>query len=514
MSTFQYEDLLSVEARNFLEFLHRRFDSKRLDLLQNRKRQRQQPLQFATATENIRGGAWQVASAPADLQDRRVEITGPAEPKMIINALNSGAQVFMADFEDSLSPTWNNVVAGQIALYQAVRKNLELRSEEKTYKLQDKLATLVVRPRGLHLNESHYLVDGEEMAGALFDFGLYFFHNAQELLKRGSGPYFYLPKLETHQEAAWWNEVFNSAQDHLKIPRGKIRATVLIETISAAFEMDEILYVLREHAAGLNAGRWDYIFSLIKRFQEDPTKILPDRAQVTMTTGFMNSYCQLLVQTCHKRGAHAMGGMSAFIPNRREPETTEKALAQVRQDKKREATMGFDGTWVAHPDLIPVAREEFDKVLGSSPNQKNKPLALFDVPASALVDTQIPEASITEAGVRNNIRVALQYIEKWLQGTGAVALNNLMEDAATAEISRSQLWQWLRHGSHLKDGTEINRDWMGRVFREEVAKLERQESRELPQATEVLKDLIFAPVYSDFLTLNANRLLKNNHPHS
>ena len=432
--------LLSSEALHFLNELHRKFNSRRQELLNKRHLRAEElkkggTLQFLSETKSIRESSWQVAAAPADLNDRRVEITGPAEAKMIINALNSSAKVFMADFEDSLSPTWFNLVEGQKALYQAVRKNLEFTNETgKQYRLQSKTATLVVRPRGWHLEEPNLQVSGEVMSGSLVDFGLYFFHNAKELLARGSGPYFYLPKMESHLEARLWNDVFNFAQDALKIPRGTIRATCLIETLPAAFEMEEILFELREHAAGLNAGRWDYIFSLIKKFHFNSKMILPDRAQVTMSTPFMKAYCDLLVRTCHRRGAHAMGGMSAFIPNRKEPEVTKQALMNVTQDKAREANLGFDGTWVAHPDLIAVAEVEFNKVLGSQPNQKNK-IPAVEVKGPELLNTSIEGGAVSEAGVRSNIRVCLLYIEKWLGGLGAVALNNLMEDAATAEIS-------------------------------------------------------------------------------
>lgn len=498
------EKIFSSDAKQFLNFLHKRFDLIRRELLQVRVQRRGKKLDFLPETASIRSSQWSVASAPADLNDRRVEITGPAEPKMIINALNCGAKVFMADFEDSLSPTWKNICDGQVALAQAIRRELEFSNENgKTYRLNEKTATLVVRPRGLHLVEENYLVDGEPISGSLLDFGLYFFHNAQELLKRGSGPYFYLPKLESHHEARWWNQVFIAAQEYLKIPNGTIRATVLIETIPAAYEMDEILYVLRDHASGLNAGRWDYIFSFIKRFQLDSAHIFPDRGQVTMTTDFMNSYCQLLVQTCHKRGAHAMGGMSAFIPNRKEPEVTERALAQVTADKRREATLGFDGTWIAHPDLLAIAQKEFDQVLKTQPNQKSV-IPKLVVGAHQLIDTQIAESAITEAGVRNNISVALQYIDKWIHGTGAVAINNLMEDAATAEISRSQLWQWMHLGVEIRGGAKITQEWLHQVCDEEFKAL-----RVSGKAYDVFRKLVFNPKFEDFLTTVAYPLLRD-----
>ena len=370
---------------------------------------------------------------------------------MMINALNSGAKVFMADLEDALSPTWSNVVGGQVAIADAVRRTLALDTAEKSYRLNDTTATLVVRPRGWHLEERHVLVDGVPMSASLFDAGLFLFHDAAELLARGSGPYLYLPKLESHLEARLWNDVFVHAQGTLGIPSGSVRATVLIETILAAFEMDEILYELREHAAGLNAGRWDYIFTLIKRFRDDPAMVLPDRGQVTMAVPFMRAYTRLLVATCHRRGAHAIGGMSAFIPNRREPEVTANALAKVREDKDRESGDGFDGTWVAHPDLVPVAMAEFDRVLGDRPNQKSAP-GDPTVPADALLDIAVPGGHATEAGARQDVSVTLRYLDAWLRGNGAAAIDNLMEDAATAEISRSQLWQWRRHGTLLDDG--------------------------------------------------------------
>jgi malate synthase len=401
----------------------------------------------------MRESEWSVAPAPADLNDRRVEITGPADAKMTINALNSGAKVFMADFEDSLSPTWANVIGGQAALQDAVRRTLSFTSSEgKSYALGESLATLVVRPRGWHLVERHLEVDGKPISASLFDFGLYFFHNAAEALGRGSGPYFYLPKMQSHREARLWNDVFTWAQEQLGIAHGSIRATVLIETIWAAFEMDEILYELRDHAAGLNAGRWDYIFSIIKCFAATPDQaLLPDRAQVTMAVPFMRAYQQLLVKTCHRRGAHAIGGMSAFIPNRREPDVTEQALAKVREDKEREAGDGSDGTWVAHPDLVPVAMDVFDRALGDHPNQKYRQRNDLSVEAGQLLDFNVPGGEVTEAGLATNVSVGVRYIDAWLAGTGAAALDNLMEDAATAEISRSQIWQWVKAGKFNRE---------------------------------------------------------------
>ncbi|MBZ0307167.1 MAG: malate synthase A, partial [Anaerolineae bacterium] len=411
----EYSQILTPQALSFIARLHRTFNPRRLELLQKRT-ERQVALDagimptFLAETASVRQAEWQVAPTPPDLQDRRVEITGPAERKMMINALNSGAKVFMADLEDALSPTWDNVMQGQSCLKEAVRRTLRLETEAKTYELNKELAVLMVRPRGLHLVEKNVLVDGEPISASLFDFGLYFLHNVRVLLERNTGPYFYLPKLESHLEARWWNEVFLAAQDALDIPSGTIRATVLIETIMAAFEMEEILYELREHAAGLNAGRWDYIFSVIKKFSGRADLVLPDRAQVTMTVPFMRAYTELLIQTCHKRGAHAIGGMAAFIPNRREPEITEVALAKVREDKERESRDGCDGTWVAHPDLIPVAKAVFVKMLGDRPHQKGRLREEVSIQPEALLDIRVPDGNITEAGVRNNISVALHYL--------------------------------------------------------------------------------------------------------
>jgi malate synthase len=446
------ERVLTPDALEFLGRLHREFEPRRQEILSARHDRAArvatgESLDFLSGTASVRDSEWSVAPAPADLDDRRVEITGPAEAKMTINALNSGAKVFMADFEDALSPTWENVVGGQAALQDAVRRTLSFTSPEgKQYRLGDQLATLLVRPRGWHLVERHLEVDGSPISGSLFDFGLYLLHNGAEALSRGSGPYFYLPKMQSHLEARLWNDVFIWAQDVVGVPRGSIRATVLIETIWAAFEMDEILFELREHAAGLNAGRWDYIFSIIKAFAARPSLVLPDRAQVTMAVPFMRAYTQLLVKTCHRRGAHAMGGMSAFIPNRREPEVTANALAKVTEDKEREATDGFDGTWVAHPDLVPVAMGVFDKALGEHPNQKYRQRHDVSVDAAQLLDFAIPGGQVTEAGLAANVSVGVRYIDSWLHGVGAAAIDNLMEDAATAEISRSQVWQWVSEG--------------------------------------------------------------------
>ncbi len=504
--------VLTPEALAFVAGLHRRFNPARQALLADRERRQAEfdagavPA-FLDETAAVREGEWTVAPAPADLDDRRVEITGPTDRKMVINALNSGASCFMADFEDALSPTWPNVIEGQASLADAIRRRVDFTSAEgKSYRLAEKTATLIVRPRGWHLPERHVTVDGEPVSASLFDFGLFFFHNARELLERGSGPYFYLPKLEGHREARLWNDVFLAAQEALGIPRGTIRATVLIETILAAFEMDEILYELREHAAGLNAGRWDYIFSMIKKFRNRGDFVLPDRAQVTMAVPFMKCYAELLVKTCHRRGAHAMGGMAAFIPNRRDAEVTERALAKVREDKKREAGQGFDGTWVAHPDLVSIAREEFDPVLGERPNQKDRRRHDVVHGDCDLLETGILGGEVTEAGVRSNVSVAIQYVEAWLGGNGAVAIYNLMEDAATAEISRAQLWQWIRHRTPLSDGRAMNPDVYCAIRDEEVAKLRAErgdDARFLDRAVELLDGLVLGAEFVPFLTLPA-----------
>jgi len=508
------ETVLTPEALGFVAQLHRSFNPRRQRLLGER-RDRQARFDagelptFLPNTHEVRSDPdWRVAPAPADLDDRRIEITGPVEPKMMINALNSGAKVFMGDFEDALSPTWQNVVTGQWAVAEAVRRRLTFQTDEKTYALGDAgLATLVIRPRGWHLDEAHVLVDGSPISASLFDFGLVFFHNAQEQLARGSGPYFYLPKLESHLEAELWNDVFVAAQEGLGVPQGSIRATVLIETILAAFEMEEILYELRHHAAGLNAGRWDYIFSLIKKLRRRPDMILPDRAQVTMAVPFMRAYQQLLVATCHRRGAHAIGGMSAFIPNRREPEVTERALAAVREDKRREAGDGSDGTWVAHPDLVPVAGEIFDAQLGERPNQKDVSPAVSPT-AADLLNVEIEGGAITEAGVRTNVSVALQYLASWLAGNGAAAINNLMEDAATAEISRSQLWQWRVHRAALDDGTPMTAERYTAIRDEELGRLRSSvPDYRWTDASALLDELVLTDEFVDFLTLPAYPLL-------
>jgi malate synthase len=502
-------EVLTPEALDFAAQLHRSFNAERVRLLQDRAR-RQARLDAGEMPDFLpnpiesRDPGWRVAPAPPDFDDRRVEITGPAEPKMMINALNSGASVFMCDFEDALSPTWGNVVTGHWAVGQAVRRALTFETDEKAYALNDRIATLCIRPRGWHLEEAHVLVEGSPISASFFDFGIWFFHNARETLARGSGPYLYLPKLESHLEAALWDRIFVAAQEALDIPHGSVRATVLIETILAAFEMDEILFELREHAAGLNAGRWDYIFSIIKKFRANPDFVLPDRASVTMTVPFMRAYTELLVQTCHRRGAHAIGGMAAFIPSRRDPEVNDRAMAAVRADKVRESGDGFDGTWVAHPDLVPLAREVFDGVLDDRPNQKDRLRPEVRVTARDLVDVAIPNGAVTEAGVRANVSVGLAYLASWLSGNGAAAINNLMEDAATAEISRSQLWQWRVHRVALDDGTPLTPDRYAAIRDEELGDL-RAASPDAPwaDAAALLDDLVGSDDYAEFLTLGA-----------
>src|SRR5581483_4325526 len=469
-------ELLCDRALEFLATLHREFEPRRRELLSLRAERRRLlaaggSLDFLAETREVREGDWQVAPVPPDLRDRRVEITGPTDRKTVINALNSGAQGFMADFEDANSPSWANMTAGQANLIDAVEGTIEYTSPDgREYRLGSELATLLVRPRGWHLPERHLLVGGEPLAGALMDFGLYAFHNARRLVERGSGPYLYLPKLESHLEARLWKDVFARTERELGLDRGTMKATVLIETVPAVFEMDESLYELREHSAGLNAGRWDYMFSMIKCFRERPEFVLPDRGKVTMTVPFMRAYTELLVKTCHRRGAHAMGGMAALLPSRTDPGANRAAIAGVRADKRREATDGFDGTWVAHPDVVPVARDEFDKVLGERPNQIGRLREDVEVGAAELLDVRSAGGDVTEDGLRNNVNVAIQYISSWLQGNGAAAIHGLMEDAATAEIARSQVWQWLRHGVTLAGGGRVTRELVREV---EDSELER-----------------------------------------
>src|SRR5581483_5477492 len=489
------DEILSGDALAFVADLQRTFGERRAELLAARGARQERLLagelpDFLEETRAIRDDPdWRVAEPPPDLRERRVEITGPTDRKMVINALNSGANVFMADFEDANSPTWSNLLEGQRNMIDAIEKTISLDTGEKSYRLAERTATLLVRPRGWHLPERHVLVDGEPMSGSLFDFGLFMFHSARRALANGTGPYFYLPKLESHREARLWNDVFVHPQDALGIPRGTIRATVLIETILAAFEMEEILYELREHSAGLNAGRWDYIFSVIKKFRHRDDFVLPDRSAVTMTVPFMRAYTELLVQTCHKRGAFAMGGMAAFIPNRRDPEVTEAALARVREDKAREAGDGFDGTWVAHPDLVETATAEFDAVLGERPNQIDRQRPDVSVTAEQLLSVPDTPGEITEAGIRQNVSVGIQYLAAWLNGTGAAAIDNLMEDVATAEISRSQLWQWVRHG-------RVDRERVQAVADEEVAAL--PDMPRLDEARRVFEQVALADELVEF----------------
>jgi malate synthase len=513
LSNSEKEKIFSKEALNFAAHLHQKFNTKRVKLLEKRKEQQEKinngefPT-FLSDTNKIRTEDWQVALAPNDLQDRRIEITGPTEAKMMINALNSEAKVFMADIEDSLSPSWENITNAQVNLYKAVRKTLEFTADKngKHYKLNSKTATLVVRPRGWHLEEKNILVDGKPISGSILDFAIFFYNNADELLKRQSGPYFYLPKLENAVEARLWNEIFVEAQNYCNIPQGTIRATVLLETILAAFEMDEILFELKDHVSGMNAGRWDYIFSMIKRFAKHSDFILPDRNKITMTVPFMRSYTKLLVQTCHKRKAHAIGGMSAFIPSRKDQEINKTAISQVTKDKQREADDGFDGTWVAHPDLVPVALNIFTKVLGENPHQKNKLDLSYHITDKELIAPQIKDEFITEEGLRNNITVSLKYLSAWLNGLGAVAINNLMEDAATAEIARAQIWQWIHHDANLKDGRSVNKNLYEQIKQEELTKIEPMNEC-LKNAESILDNLVLSKNFEEFLTVPSSRYL-------
>ncbi len=515
----RHAQVLAPEALAFVAELQRRFGPARERLLA-RRAERQEAFDagrlpdFLPETRSVREAEWRVAPVPADLQNRRVEITGPVERKMMINALNSGAPGYMVDFEDSLAPTWENLIEGQINLTDAIERTISFdQGDGRVYRLNEQVATMLVRPRGWHLHEKHLLVDGRPVSASLFDFGLYFCRNARRLLDRGSGPYFYLPKLESHLEARLWNEVFVFAQERVGLPQGSIKATVLVETLPAAFEMEEILYELRDHSAGLNAGRWDYIFSAIKKLRNRPDKVLPDRGQVSMTVPFMRAYSELLVKTCHRRGAFAMGGMAAFIPSRRDPQVNELALARVREDKERESRDGFDGTWVAHPDLVPVALEVFDQALGDRPNQLGKQRPEVSVTAADLLDFAVPGGAVSEAGVRTNISVGVQYIESWLRGVGAAAINNLMEDAATAEISRAQVWQWVRHGVRLEEGPAVTRDLVRRLQEDEVQKLRGAwgaalvaKSR-LDEAARVFEQVAMAEDFPEFLTLPAYEAL-------
>jgi malate synthase len=518
--TPEFSEVLTPEALAFVETLERTFGARRLELLQ-RRHERQAAISagqlptFLPETTHIRAGNWQVGATPDDLQKRWVEITGPTDRKMVINALNSGADIFMADFEDANSPTWSNMVQGHINLRDAIERTIDfVQADGRAYKLNEKIAVLLVRPRGWHLDERHVLCDGKPISGALFDFGMYFFHNHARLKAKGTGPYFYLPKLESHLEARLWNDVFNLAQDTLGVSRGTIKVTVLIETILAAFEMDEILYELRDHITGLNAGRWDYIFSCIKKFHQDATRIFPDRAQVTMTVPFMRAYTELLVKTCHRRGAHAMGGMAAFIPSRRDPQVNEVALARVKEDKLRESRDGFDGTWVAHPDLVPTAYKVFADALNEQPHQKARLRDEVNTTAEQLINFAVPNGQVTEAGLRLNINVGILYIESWLRGNGAAAIYNLMEDAATAEISRAQVWQWLHHGVTLADGRKITAELYSSLLAEEVEKIKTMVGAETfaagqyQRAIELFNQLATAPTFEEFLTLGAYQYLE------
>ncbi|MDX1903841.1 MAG: malate synthase A [Thermonemataceae bacterium] len=510
-----YPEILTKEAQEFLLHLHQKFSSTRQELLQKRQ-ERAKSIQkgnlpdFLPETQAIREGSWQVATIPQDLQDRRVEITGPVDKKMVINALNSGAKVFMADFEDANAPTWDNCLEGQINLKNANLRQIDFTAENgKTYQLNEQTAVLKVRPRGWHLVEKHFLIANEAISASLFDFGLYFFHNAKNLLAKGTAPYFYLPKLESHLEARLWNEVFVEAQNYLQIPQGTIKVTVLIETILAAYEMEEIIYELREHLAGLNAGRWDYIFSTIKKLHHLPEAKFPDRSQITMQVPFMRAYAQNLVKVCHKRGAHAIGGMSAFIPSRKDEEVNKNAFAKVKADKELEASNGYDGTWVAHPDLVAVAQEAFDKVLGSKKHQKEILREDVQVTAEDLRNFSIEGGKITEQGLRANINVGILYIESWLSGLGAAALYNLMEDAATAEISRAQVWQWLKTKATLEDGRIIDIALYEDLRNQEIQKCKdllgeaRIEKGYLDKAIKIFDELVKDEHFVEFLTIPA-----------
>ena len=510
--------ILTPAAIDFIAALHTKFEATRQGLLQRRVDVQNRidggwRPDFLPETKSVRDGTWRVTPAPADLLDRRVEITGPVDRKMIINGLNSGATHYMADFEDSSAPTWENLITGQLNLRDAIAGTISLedKARGKTYALKEKTAVLIVRPRGWHLDEAHMLVDGKPVSGGLFDFGLYVFHNAKTLLGKGTGPYFYLPKMESHLEARLWAEVFAFAENALGIPHGSIRATVLIETILAAFEMDEILYELRDYIVALNCGRWDYIFSFIKKFRNRADFVLPDRGQVTMESHALRSYSRLLIKTCHRRGAHAMGGMAAQIPIKNDADANAAAFARVRADKEREARDGHDGTWVAHPDLVPVAREIFDKFMPGA-NQLGKPI-------DSAVYTQadilaIPAGSITEAGLRQNIRVGVQYVEAWLRGIGCVPLYNLMEDAATAEISRAQIWQWVRHGARMSDGRPVTAELVNTLLADELAALKANNlaGARIDDAAGIFTQIALAPQFQDFLTLPAYQmLLKDEH---
>ena len=513
----RYDEILTPDALAFIAGLQRQFDARRKELLAARAaRQKRfdagETPDFLAETAAIRAGDWRVAPLPAELLERRVEITGPVDRKMIVNALNSGAKVFMADFEDANSPTWSNCLDGQINLKDRWAGKIDFTEPTtgKAYKLGPKPAVLIIRPRGWHLDEAHVTVDGQAMSGSLFDFGLYVFHNAKAALAAGSGPWFYLPKLESHLEARLWNDVFVAAQEALGIANGTIKATVLIETLPAAFEMDEILYELRDHMAGLNCGRWDYIFSFIKKLAKNPAYVLPDRGQVVMGKAFLRAYSLLLIKTCHRRGAFAMGGMAAQIPVKNNPTANDAAFARVRADKEREAGDGHDGTWVAHPDLVPVAMEVFDRLM-PGPNQLDKKREDVTIGKAQLLE--VHEGSRTEQGLRDNIRVGVQYMEAWLRGRGAVPIYNLMEDAATAEISRAQIWQFVKYGVELEGGLKVTPAWFETVFDEEMDKVKSEVGEaafaggRFPEAVKLFKQLSLAPDFADFLTLPAYQMI-------
>ena len=511
--TPEFDEILTNDALLFVEKLEKKFGERRRELLKKRE-DRQSEIDngilpdFLSSTQDIRSGTWQVAPPPHDLLDRRVEITGPVDRKMIINALNSGVKVFMADFEDSNSPTWENNINGQINLRDAANRTINFSNPKngKFYELNNQIATLMVRPRGWHLEEKNVLLNGCSVSASIFDFALYFFHNAKSLIANGTAPYFYLPKLESHIEARLWNDIFVMAQDELNIPQGSIKATVLIETILAAFEMDEILFELKDHSVGLNCGRWDYIFSFIKKFRNHSNFVLPDRAEVTMGRHFLKSYVDLLIQTCHKRGAHAMGGMAAQIPIKNDDAANQRALDKVQEDKEREANAGHDGTWIAHPGLTQIALDAFDSVM---PNPNQLDIKRSDVAVTASDLLKVPTGVITEEGVRENIRVGVQYVESWLRGNGCVPLYNLMEDAATAEIGRAQLWQWINHNAILDDGRSISMELYTSLLKDEIEKLKIQmgdelfESRKFKLAISLFSDMVLKNEFDDFLTLPA-----------
>ncbi|WP_326637360.1 malate synthase A [Streptosporangium sp. NBC_01755] len=511
----RFDEILTPEALAFVATLQREFDGRRLELLQARQARQAElsaggTLDFLPETRHVRESEWHVASPAPGLEDRRVEITGPVDRKMTINALNSGAKVWLADFEDANAPTWENTVNGQLNLRDALDRTIDFSAGEKSYALKPdtELATIVVRPRGWHLEEKHLTLDGAPFSASLVDFGLYFFHSAQRQIAKGKGPYFYLPKMESHLEARLWNDVFVRAQELLGITQGTIRATVLIETYPAAFEMEEILYELRDHSAGLNAGRWDYLFSVIKKFRTRGREfLLPERNAVTMTAPFMRAYTELLVSTCHRRGAHAIGGMAAFIPSRRDPEVNKIALEKVTADKTRESGDGFDGSWVAHPDLVPICRDVFDAVLGSRPNQLDRLREDVSVSAADLLAVAKTPGDITEAGLRNNVDVALRYLAAWMGGLGAVAIHNLMEDAATAEISRSQIWQWIHNDIKLADtGAVVTRELVEQIIDEELTKIKEEPGYDealYDQATALFKEVALDDDFAEFLTLPA-----------